>query len=63
MSEKTNEFHKHEVLDRLHIQQCNLEEHLLTHPFVEQTPELKTLIEEAQNALGKAYQLAGKLSL
>lgn len=56
---KLDAFHAHEVLDRLHVQQCNLEEHLLLHPFVLANEDVKKLLEEIQVKMSAAYQLIG----
>lgn len=60
MSKKPDLLHHHEMIDRIHVINCNIEEHLLNHPVVEDNPELKKKIEEASEALGEAYQIAGR---
>ncbi len=58
----SDEFHAHEVIDRLHITQAMLEEMFYNHPFVTEHDELKSMIVDAQNSLAKAYQLAAELA-
>lgn len=57
-----NDGHYLEVMDRLHIINCTLEEHLLYHPITNTYSEVKDLIEEAQSKLLAAYQMVGSLS-
>lgn len=60
MPKKPDHLHHHEVIDRIHVINCIIEEHLFGHPVIEANAELKAKIEEASNALGEAYQMAGK---
>ncbi len=55
-------FHYHEVLDRLHLAQFMLEDHLLSHPAMEENLAIKNMVAEAQELLGKAYQAIGQAS-
>lgn len=57
-----NDGHYHEVMDRLHVVNCTIEDHIITHPLTDSLPEVKKLVEEAQSKLWKAYQLVGSLS-
>lgn len=41
------------------MQQCNLEDHLLSHPFVSANEDIKKLLEEIQVKLSAAYQYVG----
>jgi hypothetical protein len=57
-----NSGHYLELMDRLHIINCTLEDHLLDHPITNTYSEVKELIEEAQSKLLTAYQIVGSLS-
>lgn len=56
-----DEFHYHEVIERLHIINVMIDNFLLDHPLVEQELALRHLIQEGQNHLERAYQLAGNM--
>lgn len=51
--------YQHEALDRTHIAMCMVDDHILTHPFVEANPEIKAQVEQVLDALAKAYQMIG----
>lgn len=51
--------YQHEALDRTHVAMCMVDDHIFTHPFVEQHPEIKAQVEQVLDALGKAYQMIG----
>lgn len=57
-----NDGHYLELMDRLHIINCTIEDHLLDHPITSTYSEVKNLIEEAQTRLLTAYQIVGSLS-
>ena len=57
-----NDGHYLELMDRLHIINCTLEDHLLDHPITTTYSEVKELIEGAQTKLLEAYQIVGSLS-
>ena len=57
-----NDGHYLELMDRLHIINCTIEDHLLDHPITSTYSEVKDLIEEAQTRLLTAYQMVGSLS-
>lgn len=52
----------HEALDRTHVAICMVDDHILTHPFVAQRPEIRDLIEQALGSLATAYQKIGAYS-
>lgn len=54
-----NDGHVHEALDRCHVIASMIEDHLLSHPYMDADAEVKTLIESASDAIGRAYQLIG----
>ena len=57
--EELNEGHYMELMDRIHIIQCTIEEHLSDHPAM--TPEMRDELSTAQNHLGNVYQWAGSM--
>ena len=58
-AEKINPGHAHEALDRCHVILCILDDHLLTHPYVQSDSEVLKEVEAASEHLRKAYQLIG----
>jgi hypothetical protein len=54
-----NEGHYLELMDRLHVINSTIEDHIFTHPLTNTLPEVKLLIGEAQMKLMKAYQMVG----
>jgi hypothetical protein len=54
-----NDGHYLELMDRLHVVNCMIEDHMFTHPLTNTLPEVKILIGEAQMRLMKAYQIVG----
>lgn len=57
--EKLNPGHWHEATDRLHCVIEIISINLLEHSAILNTPEIKKLVDEAQEKLGEAYQLSG----
>ena len=60
--EKNNEIndgHYLELMDRLHIQSCMIEDHLVNHPLTKKIKKVKKLIDDAGWALAEAYQIVG----
>ena len=51
--------HYHEMLDRLHVVCCMINDHLLEHPVAQQDEEIKKPIEKALDILAQTYQTAG----
>ena len=56
---KLTKEHYHEMLDRLHVVSCMINDHLLEHPVAQQDEEIKKPIEEALDTLAQTYQIAG----
>lgn len=54
-----NDGHFLELMDRLHVVNCTIEDHITTHPLTNSLPEVKKLIEDAQEKLATAYQIVG----
>ncbi len=61
MKKKINSGHYLELLDRLHILMCNLDEHCIKHPVSKENKEIKFKLEYALGQLWDAYQEVGKL--
>jgi hypothetical protein len=56
-----DEFHYHEMLDRLHVIMSMVDVHLQQHPVAKIETEIKDLISHAQDSLWQAYQLTGTI--
>jgi hypothetical protein len=54
-----NPGHYLELMDRLHVVNSTIEDHMYSHPLTNTLPEVKLLIGEAQMKLMKAYQIVG----
>ena len=50
--------HYHEMVDRLHVVCCMINDHLLEHPVALQDEEIKKPIEEALDTLSQTYHIA-----
>lgn len=59
---KINEGHYLELMDRLHVQTCMIESHLVGHPLTKKLKKVKKLIDDAEWALAEAYQIVGQKS-
>ena len=57
-----NDGHYLEIMDRLHVQMCVLESHLLEHPIANENKEVKRLIIRSIVSLVQAYQIVGGLA-
>jgi hypothetical protein len=59
--ESRNDFmYAHEVLDRITVMLNNLDENVVTHPFVTAIPELEAAVLNVEAALADAYSLTAK---
>lgn len=56
-----NPGHYLELMDRLHVIACNLDEHCIQHPLSEVHPEIALKIEEALSRVLEAYQIVGEI--
>jgi hypothetical protein len=56
-----NDGHYLELMDRLHVACCTIDEHILNHPLTEFNPDIQTKIENALELLYDAYQDVGHL--
>ena len=59
---KINDGHYLELMDRLYIQICMIEDHLLNHPLTKKLKKVKKLVDISGMALAEAYQLVGEES-
>ena len=59
---KINDGHYLELMDRLHVQSCMIESHLVKHPLTKKLKKVKKLIDESRWALIEAYQIVGQKS-
>ena len=54
-----NKGHYLELMDRIHIVSCTIDEHILNHPLSENEPDIQRELDEALSLLLDAYQLVG----
>ncbi len=57
-----NDGHYLELMDRLHVIMCNLNDHCVEHPLAQADDEIKFKIEYALGQLFDAYQVIGSKS-
>ena len=60
--EKLNDGHYLEIIERLHCQMSNIEDHLLDHPVSQKYDVLREHIIRALVKLIQAYQITGDLA-
>ena len=51
--------HYLELMDRLHIVNCTIDDHILNHPLAEVNKDIQIKIDEALSLLMDAYQMIG----
>jgi hypothetical protein len=56
---KINDGHYLELMDRLYMEICTIEDHLLSHPLTKKNKKVKKLIDKAGMCLAEAYQIVG----
>ncbi len=59
--EPINPGHYLELMDRLHVVLCTINDHVFYHPLALQNKEVAILVESAIEKLAEAYQLVGSL--
>jgi hypothetical protein len=59
---KINNGHYLELMDRLHVIMCTLEDHCIKHPLTKKEKSIKFTLESAMNELWDAYQEVGEKS-
>lgn len=62
MKNKINDGHYLELMDRLYVQTCMIEDHLAGHPLTKKIKKVKKLIDSAGMSLAEAYQIVGNES-
>ena len=62
MKNKINDGHYLELMDRLHVQTCMIDDHLVSHPLTKKIKKAKKLINNALMSLAEAYQIVGSES-
>jgi hypothetical protein len=62
MKNKINDGHYLELMDRLHVQTCMIDDHLVSHPLTKKIKKAKKLIDNALMSLAEAYQIVGNKS-
>lgn len=61
MKEILNDGHYLELMDRIHIINCTINDHLLTHPVANADSRVHSLLDKAMDELMDAYQIIGEL--
>ena len=56
-----NDGHYLELMDRLHVVSCTIDDHILNHPLSEANKDIQNKIDEALSLLMEAYQMAGNI--
>jgi len=56
-----DKFHYHEALDRTHMINCIINEHLTNHPVIQNHKKLLILTEKVEEILSDIYQSIGSL--
>ena len=59
LKNEINEGHYLELMDRIHVLSCTLDEHILNHPLAENEPDIQNKLDSALELLLEAYQLVG----
>ena len=61
MENKINQGHYLELMDRLHVVMCTLDDHCIKHPLTKTEKEIRNLLYTAIDNIYDAYQEVGKL--
>ena len=56
-----DDFHYHEFLDRIHVVMDTIDSHVMQHPVCKIETEIKEIVNNAQDKLWEAYQVAGNI--
>ncbi len=59
---KINDGHYIELMDRLYVQICSVEDHIGDHTLTKKIKKVKKLVDEAGMCLAEAYQIVGEES-
>ena len=57
-----NDGHYLELMDRIHVVSCTIDEHILNHPLCEGNKDIQDKIDEALSLMMDAYQMVGNKS-
>ena len=57
-----NKGHYLELMDRLHVINCTIDDHILNHPLTEHHKDIQDKIENALELLFEVYQMFGNES-
>ena len=57
-----NSGHYLELMDRLHVVNCTIDDHILNHPLTEHHKDIQNKIGDALELLFEAYQMVGNES-
>lgn len=55
-----NDGHYLELMDRLHVVMCTIDDHILGHPLIKENKDIKFQVQYALGQLWDAYQLVGQ---
>ena len=55
-----NKGHYLELMDRIHVVMCNINDHILNHPLTENEIDITNKVETAFSNLWDAYQIVGQ---
>lgn len=58
-----NEGHYLELLDRLHVMCCVINDHILDHPVTNTDIRIKQLVIKSLEELSDAYQIVGEIGI
>lgn len=58
-SNQINDGHYLELMDRIHVISCTLDEHILNHPLTSEHKDIQHKIDESLSLLMEAYQMVG----
>lgn len=55
-----NDGHYLELMDRLHVVMCTIDDHILSHPLTKKEKDIKFQVQYAMGQLWDAYQMVGQ---
>jgi hypothetical protein len=56
-----NDGHYLELMDRLHVVSCTIDDHILNHPLCGVNKDIQNKVDEALSLLMEAYQMTGNI--
>jgi hypothetical protein len=57
-----NDGHYLELMDRIHVVSCTIDDHILNHPLCEVNKDIQTKVDKALELMMDAYQMVGNKS-